>query len=92
MAAMVKVGDTLVDIEEGLNAGMWSVGVSLTGNLVGLSQAEVEALPAPERVALNQQAKEMLQQAGAHWVIDGIWDLSPVLQEIEICLKNGGHP
>ncbi len=33
MQAMVKVGDTFADIEEGLNAGMWSVGMSLTGNL-----------------------------------------------------------
>src|SRR5262249_12501695 len=30
-AAAVKVGDTASDIEEGLNAGMWTVGVSATG-------------------------------------------------------------
>jgi phosphonoacetaldehyde hydrolase len=31
-AAAVKVGDTTSDIEEGRNAGMWTVGVSATGN------------------------------------------------------------
>lgn len=92
MAAMVKVGDTLVDIEEGLNAGMWSIGISLTGNLVGLSEAEVGALPSQERARLNQDAAEQLARVGAHRVIDGIWDLLPALQEIETHLKNGEHP
>src|SRR5262249_6312451 len=32
VAASVKVGDTVSDIQEGLNAGMWTVGVSDTGN------------------------------------------------------------
>ena len=32
MEAMVKIGDTLPDIEEGLNAGMWTVGLARTGN------------------------------------------------------------
>ncbi|MDZ7640112.1 MAG: phosphonoacetaldehyde hydrolase [Bryobacterales bacterium] len=32
MAACVKIGDTPYDIEAGLNAGMWTVGVALTGN------------------------------------------------------------
>ena len=49
MQAMVKVGDTLVDIEEGLNSGMWSVGLSQTGNLLGLSEVEVKALSVKER-------------------------------------------
>ena len=30
--AMIKIGDTPSDIEEGLNAGMWTVGVTRTGN------------------------------------------------------------
>jgi phosphonoacetaldehyde hydrolase len=33
--AMVKIGDTAVDVEEGLNAGMWTVAVIKTGNLIG---------------------------------------------------------
>ena len=30
LQTMVKVGDTLPDIEEGLNAGMWTVSLALT--------------------------------------------------------------
>jgi phosphonoacetaldehyde hydrolase len=35
MWSMVKIGDTPSDIEEGLNAGMWTVGVTRTGNETG---------------------------------------------------------
>jgi phosphonoacetaldehyde hydrolase len=32
MASLVKIGDTVSDIQEGLNAGVWSVGVAGSGN------------------------------------------------------------
>ena len=32
MEAIVKIGDTLPDIDEGLNAGMWTIGLARTGN------------------------------------------------------------
>ena len=83
MTAMLKVGDTLADIEEGLNAGMWTIGVSLTGNLVGLSAAEVEALPQERLDEIRKRAETQLYQAGAHYVIDGIWDLPAVLDKIQ---------
>src|SRR5207249_702218 len=41
MEAMVKVGDTLPDIEEGLNAGMWTIGLAKTGNEMGLTESEI---------------------------------------------------
>jgi phosphonoacetaldehyde hydrolase len=92
LAAMVKVGDTLVDIEEGLNAGMWTVGLSQTGNLLGLNEAEVNALSPEEREAANQKIAVKLYQAGAHDVIDGIWDLPAALENIESRLAHGELP
>src|ERR1700722_11037194 len=44
-AACVKIGDTVVDIEEGKNAGMWTIGLTRTGNLIGLDQEQWELLP-----------------------------------------------
>src|SRR5262249_4379679 len=38
----VKIGDTPADIAEGLNAGMWTIGITATGNEVGLSQSDWE--------------------------------------------------
>ena len=36
--ACVKIGDTESDMAEGLNAGMWTIGVTRSGNAVGLSE------------------------------------------------------
>ena len=92
MQAMVKVGDTLVDIEEGLNAGMWTIGLSQTGNLLGLSESEVKALSAEERESANQGVATQLYQTGAHYVIDGIWGLPGIMKEIESRLAHGERP
>src|SRR5205823_3265316 len=39
-ALVVKVGDTVPDIAEGRNAGVWSVGVTRTGSEVGCTEEE----------------------------------------------------
>jgi len=83
MAAIVKVGDTLIDVEEGLNAGMWTVGLSLTGNLVGLTEAEFEALPVNKQDEARKLAEAQLYKSGAHYVVDGIWELPAVLDKIQ---------
>ena len=92
MQAMVKVGDTLPDIEEGLNAGMWTVGLSLTGNLLGLSELEVNALANEVKNNMREKTSSQLYQAGAHYVIDGIWDLPKILEDIEFRLTRGEYP
>ena len=38
----VKIGDTPADIAERLNAGMWTIAITTTGNEVGLSRAQWE--------------------------------------------------
>jgi len=92
MQAMVKVGDTLPDIEEGLNAGMWTIGISLTGNLLGLPEEKVRALSGEECSAYRRTIAAKLFQAGAHYVMDGIWDLPPILDEIQMRLAHGEQP
>lgn len=92
MASMVKVGDTLADIAEGVNAGMWSVGLSHTGNGLGLT---VEQLAAQEAELTRLQAdiviSEMLQ-AGAHYVVPGIIEVPGVLREIQARVQQGESP
>ena len=90
--AAVKVGDTESDIHEGLNAGMWSVGVSATGNEVGMSAAQWEALREEERARLAAQACEKLRAAGAHYVVERVALLDPVLEEIDSRLAAGERP
>lgn len=90
--AVVKIGDTVVDIEEGLNGGMWSVGVAATGNEVGLSAQEYAGLPEDERRRLNQAATDTLLGAGAHYVVDSLADALPILDLIEGRLAAGEKP
>ena len=91
-SAVVKVGDTVADIHEGLNAGAWTVGVTHTGNYVGLDRKEMASLTAEEKARLVRHAADTLKDAGAHYLIGSIGDLPPVLDEIEICLALGEHP
>jgi phosphonoacetaldehyde hydrolase len=91
-AAVVKVGDTESDIMEGLNAGMWSVGVSASGNEVGMSAAEWEALRDEQRAGLTAKACEKLRAAGAHYVIERVSELGPILEQIDTRLAAGERP
>jgi len=81
-AAVVAVGDTVADIEAAVNAGAWAVGVSATGNMLGLSQAEHDALPATAREERLAAAARMMQDAGAAAVIAGIGDLPDALSRL----------
>jgi phosphonoacetaldehyde hydrolase len=90
--ACVKIDDTVPGVEEGLNAGMWSVGLAMSGNEVGLPLEAMLALPAAERAARRQRAYTRMYQAGAHYVVDSIADVMPVLDDIEARLKRGEAP
>ena len=48
---VVKVGDTVIDMEEGVNAGAWSIGIITGSNLLGLTEDEYDAMPAQELAA-----------------------------------------
>jgi phosphonoacetaldehyde hydrolase len=92
MEAFVKVGDTLPDIEEGLNAGMWTIGLAKTGNEMGLTEKQVETLDPETRQAKLARAYRRMHHAGAHYVVDGLSDVPPVLDEINARLAAGEHP
>ena len=88
----VKVDDTPVGIEAGINAGCWTVGITRTGNCVGLSKEEVDALSSDELTNVCNQAAERLRAAGAHYIIESVSDLIPILEEIDQRLESGESP
>jgi phosphonoacetaldehyde hydrolase len=88
LAAIAKIGDTPADIEEGLNAGVWSIGVAGTGNGIGLSFEAFQNLPVAEKESRLAVSRAELQRAGAHYVVDTLADISPVLDDIEIHLSS----
>jgi phosphonoacetaldehyde hydrolase len=92
MEAFVKIGDTVPDIEEGLNAGAWTIGVAKTGNELGLTAAQIAAMK-PELVQRKlARAYERLARAGAHYVVDSIAEVVPLLDKIGARLGSGDRP
>src|SRR5215467_2377127 len=90
--ACVKIDDTRPGIDEGLNAGMWTIGAAVSGNEVGLSLKDWKKLPKPEQARLRDGAGIRLHQSGAHYVVDSIADILPCLDDIEARLARGERP
>jgi phosphonoacetaldehyde hydrolase len=90
--ACVKVDDAVVGIGEGLEVGAWTIGLSASGNGVGLSQDELAALPEAERAARIEASAKALREAGAHYVVESVADLGPVLAQIEAWITAGEQP
>jgi len=92
MHGCVKVDDTIPGIEEGLRAGMWTVGVSVSGNEVGLDRDAWLALDAAQQAELRAVAEQRLYDAGAHYVIDSVAQLPQVIEDISARLSAGDKP
>jgi phosphonoacetaldehyde hydrolase len=83
MSSIVVVDDTTVGIEAGLNAGMRTIGVAESGNLMGLSESELAALPPAEQRDRLRVAYERLYASGADVVINTVAGLVPAIEAIE---------
>jgi phosphonoacetaldehyde hydrolase len=90
--ACVKVDDAVVGITEGLEAGAWTIGLSASGNGVGLGQEALASLPSGERAARVATSAKALRDAGGHYVVDTIAELGPALAEIEARIARGERP
>lgn len=88
----VKVDDAVPGISEGLNAGMWSVGLALSGNEFGATWHEYQQMDKREIEQRRQAAAAKLYAAGAHYVIDTLVALPGVIAEINLRLANGERP
>jgi phosphonoacetaldehyde hydrolase len=90
--ACVKIDDTVPGVEEGLNAGMWTIGLAVSGNEVGLPQKEWKALPKAEQATKRERAYRRMQQGGAHYVVDSIADIMPCIDDIQARISRGEVP
>jgi phosphonoacetaldehyde hydrolase len=91
-AAVVKVGDTVPDIGEGLSAGAWSVGVVRSSSEVGCSAQEWAALPAAEQHRRLASGRSKLLAAGAHAVVDTLAEVPAVLDDFDARMGRGEKP
>jgi phosphonoacetaldehyde hydrolase len=90
--ACLKVDDAEVGIGEGRAAGCWAIGVAASGNGVGLSFDDFQALADEPRRALVGAAAAALEAAGAHYVVGTVADLPPVLEAIAARIRAGERP
>jgi phosphonoacetaldehyde hydrolase len=89
---IVKAGDTASDIAEGLQAGAWSVGVIAGGSELGLSREEFNRLAPEDKNAKIEKTKEKFAALGAHFVIEDLRGLPPLIKEIDDLLSQGCKP
>ena len=79
---VVKVGDTIADIKEGVNAKVRSIGLITGSNELGLSLEEYEKTPAEQLRAMKEEVRQRMLNAGADYVLDSIRDLPACIETI----------
>ena len=91
-SAVVKVGDTAVDILDGRNAGCWSVGVIDSSNEMGLTAAEFAALSEEEKTKRRESVYHRYEVAGAHAAIDALDELPGLIADLNLRLRAQERP
>ncbi|CAE6931936.1 Phosphonoacetaldehyde hydrolase [Vibrio sp. B1FLJ16] len=90
--ACVKVDDSAPGIFEGHNAGMWTVGLLLSGNEAGLTFEEYQAADKATLDSAREKARAKFIKSSPHYLIDTIADLPEVIADIERRLESGERP
>lgn len=91
-SAIVKVGDTLIDIQEGLNAGVWTVGLVEGSSQIGQTRDFFHSQSPAVRASTCGRVREAYEAAGAHFVISNLSELDGVLDQIEAALDANRSP
>lgn len=78
---VVKVGDTVSDILEGIHAGAVSIGVLEGSSAMGLTEEEYDALSPAEKDQNCERVRRMFLDAGANDVIRTLADLPRWIEE-----------
>jgi len=92
LEACVKIDDTRPGIEEGLNGGMWTIGLAISGNEIGLALKDWKKVAKADQQRMREAAYTRMYQSGAHYVVDSIADIKPCLDDIEARLARGERP
>ncbi len=71
---------------------MWTIGLTKSGNELGLTECEAGALDPLELAARLSPIEQRMRQAGAHYVAETIADVPALLDAIEARLRLGEQP
>ncbi|MGL4315726.1 MAG: phosphonoacetaldehyde hydrolase [Pseudomonas sp.] len=92
VAGCVKVDDTEPGILEGRSAGMWTVALRFSGNFLGLTWEQFQALSAEQLSAERGRIDGLFAASRPHYLIDTIADLPAVIDAINARLARGESP
>ena len=93
ISSVIKVDDTVGGIGEAINGGCWAIGVSRYSNYMNIDSLEHEQkLTSCALKTRNIYSRDKLLTAGAHFVIDSIQDLPPIVDKINAKLSKGEMP
>ena len=91
--SVVKVDDTVSGIGEALEAGCWGVGIARYSNYMDMDTLEeAQSLSKDEIQRRLVKTRDILQKAGAHYVINTFDELPGVVEEINLRLSKGERP
>jgi len=91
--SVVKCDDTVSGIGEAMNAGCWGVGLVRYSNYMNINTLEEEATLSEADIAARMaKTRNILEQAGAHYVIDSLVELPAVIEDINARLARGEKP
>lgn len=92
VAACVKVDDTVPGILEGRRAGMWTVALVCSGNALGLTYEQYQALSPEKLDAERKRIHGMFEGSRPHYLVDTINELPEVIADINRRLAKGEMP
>lgn len=78
---VIKVGDTISDIKEGKNAGVFTIGIIEGSSEMGLTRDEYDALDEDTRINKNLEVTKRYLDAGADLVLQDIRGLIDLINK-----------
>jgi phosphonoacetaldehyde hydrolase len=78
-SCVVKVGDTVPDMQAGRKAGVWAIGITESGSEFGMTKEELAALTPSDRAAKHDAAELKLRKAGAHAIVKSLVELASLV-------------
>jgi phosphonoacetaldehyde hydrolase len=89
---VVKVGDTASDIKEGLQAGVWSVGVVVGSSQMQMSYEEFANCSETEKHQAIRNTEQAFLEHGADFTIKTMKELPQLIEKINTLLEQGKRP
>ncbi len=91
--SVVKCDDTVSGVGEAMNAGCWGVGLVRYSNYMNINTLDEEATLSEADIAARMaKTRKILEQSGAHYVIDSLVELPAVIDDINARLARGEKP